>query len=102
MLRHVTDPAPDPRTRRADTPAWVAEVIARLLEKDPAKRYADATAVREALGGPRQRDWRRIGIVAAAAIGLFAIGMAGGKRVVGAQTWPPRGGGGEPGGAAEA
>jgi nucleotide-binding universal stress UspA family protein len=36
--RLYTDPIP-PRAHRADTPAWLQEVILRCLEVDPAKRY---------------------------------------------------------------
>jgi serine/threonine-protein kinase len=42
---HLTDTAPDVRTLRADTPEPLAELIARLLSKDPDQRLAGAEAV---------------------------------------------------------
>lgn len=45
---HRHTPAPDPRTLRADLPDALARLILRLLEKDPAARFASASAVLEA------------------------------------------------------
>ncbi len=69
-LRHVEDPPPEPRAVRPEIPAWLAQLILRLLEKDPARRPADAAQVATALAGPPQR-WRRVAVVAllAAAFG---------------------------------
>ncbi len=44
------DAAPPP----ASAPAQLSRVIARCLEKDPARRYADAGEIVEALGGARR------------------------------------------------
>ncbi len=43
------DPIP-PRQHRANLPAWLDDLILRLLAKDPAQRPADAAAVAEMLG----------------------------------------------------
>jgi serine/threonine-protein kinase len=43
------EPAPDVRTLRDDTPVGLADMIARALEKDPAKRWQTAMEMREAL-----------------------------------------------------
>ncbi len=72
-LRHVEDPAPDVRAKRPDVPGWLAAVIARLLEKDPAGRFADAPALVAALAGPRSRRPR----VAAVGLGVVALVAAG-------------------------
>jgi len=59
-LRHVEDTPPDPRTVRPEIPAWLARLIVRLLDKDPARRPSDAANVAEALGGPPGGGaWRR-------------------------------------------
>jgi serine/threonine-protein kinase len=47
---HLTQPAPDVRTIRPETPAHVAAVIAKALAKDPADRWPTAVAMRHALG----------------------------------------------------
>jgi post-segregation antitoxin (ccd killing protein) len=47
---HLTEPAPDVRGYRADTPAPMAQAIARALEKDPARRWQTAQEMGEALG----------------------------------------------------
>ena len=50
---HLTQPAPDLRTLRPDTPAEVALGIARALAKAPEERWQSAAAMREALTGIR-------------------------------------------------
>ena len=45
VLAHVKRNAPDVRTARPDTPDWLAQMVARLLSKDPAHRYGSAEAV---------------------------------------------------------
>jgi serine/threonine protein kinase len=42
LAKHVSEPAPDPRTIRPEVPARVAVVILRALEKEPERRYASA------------------------------------------------------------
>jgi serine/threonine-protein kinase len=50
---HLTQPAPDLRTLRPETPAEVAAGIARALAKAPEERWQSAAAMREALTGIR-------------------------------------------------
>ena len=50
---HLTQPAPDLRTLRPDTPRELAEGIARALEKAPDARWQTAAAMRESLAGAR-------------------------------------------------
>jgi serine/threonine-protein kinase len=49
LLAHVQNAPPDPRTIRAELPAALAEIVLRALEKDPAKRFANAAEMRDAL-----------------------------------------------------
>lgn len=85
VLAHVTQLAPDVRTSAPDTPAWLAAVIARLLEKDPQQRYAGAQAVLAALERkqPPPRASRRSGVrfpirrSVAALVALVAAGALG-------------------------
>ncbi len=51
--RLYTDPIP-PRVHRADTPAWLQEVILRCLEVDPAKRHQSAAQLALDLLHPEQ------------------------------------------------
>jgi eukaryotic-like serine/threonine-protein kinase len=46
---HLTQAAPDVRTLRSDTPAELAQAIARALAKNPSDRWPSATAMRDAL-----------------------------------------------------
>jgi eukaryotic-like serine/threonine-protein kinase len=48
---HLTQPAPDVRTLRPDTPAWLAAGIARALVKPPEDRWPSASAMKDALAG---------------------------------------------------
>jgi eukaryotic-like serine/threonine-protein kinase len=50
---HLTQPAPDLRSFRPDTPRELAEGIARALAKAPDQRWQTAAAMREALAGAR-------------------------------------------------
>ncbi len=47
-------PAPDVRAFRSDTPAPLADAIARALRKAPGERWQTAAAMREALEGGRE------------------------------------------------
>ncbi|MBM6399595.1 serine/threonine-protein kinase [Phycicoccus sonneratiae] len=49
VMQHTSDPAPDVRALRPDTPAWLASLVAALLAKDPADRPVGAAAVVESL-----------------------------------------------------
>ncbi len=48
---HLTQPAPDVRKLRSDTPADLAAGIAKALAKSPNDRWSSAAAMREALAG---------------------------------------------------
>jgi serine/threonine-protein kinase len=54
VLKHVTEPAPDPRTFRPDLRPEIAELVSRCLKKDPNERFQTAdellTAWRAAWG----------------------------------------------------
>ncbi len=69
--------APDVRSRAPATPRWLASVISRLLEVEPARRYASAEAV--LLDLSRRRffpTWRQLRVpAAAAAAGTAALGL---------------------------
>ncbi len=49
LMKQITEPAPDLRTSRPDTPEDLALAIARCLEKDPENRWPTADALRRAL-----------------------------------------------------
>jgi serine/threonine-protein kinase len=46
---HLTQPAPDVRTLRGETPAELADVISRALAKNPGQRWESAIRMRDAL-----------------------------------------------------
>jgi serine/threonine protein kinase len=48
---HLTQPAPDVRTQRPDTPRELAAGIARALAKNPEDRWPSAAAMKDALAG---------------------------------------------------
>jgi Tol biopolymer transport system component len=80
-LRHINDPAPDPRARRPDLPEWLAQVIRRLMAKPPQARFPSATEVLIALQGPPRRDRRRTLLVGLRALGL-GLGLSIGGMVL--------------------
>jgi eukaryotic-like serine/threonine-protein kinase len=49
IMRHLNDPAPSPRDRSPRCPAALEAVVLRAMEKDPARRFDDARAMRHAL-----------------------------------------------------
>ncbi len=49
LTAHLTQPAPDLRTVRADVPADLAAVVAKCLAKDPNDRHHSASALETAL-----------------------------------------------------
>jgi len=51
LQQHLTQPAPDVRTLRPETPAELAAGIARALLKPPEDRWQSAAAMRDALAG---------------------------------------------------
>jgi len=80
LLAHVQDDAPDVRTARPDAPRWLASIVRRLLEKDPARRYASAVAVLRDLRqrrGSLMYRFRRRGVVVAAGVAFVMLSLAG-------------------------
>lgn len=59
---HLSEPPPDPRVLRPDVPEQLAELIARLLSKEPEDRPESAETVLWMLQGPRSS--RRAGVTA--------------------------------------
>jgi tRNA A-37 threonylcarbamoyl transferase component Bud32 len=49
MLKHISEPVPDPRGLRADIPAALAAIVLRCLAKHPDDRYATAAELTKAL-----------------------------------------------------
>lgn len=52
-MKHKTEMPPLPRSLRHDLPAWVERLVLSCLEKDPARRVASMTALRDELRKPR-------------------------------------------------
>lgn len=52
-LAHKTETPPLPRSLRPGVPAWLERVVLRCLEKDPARRFASASALAAELRRPR-------------------------------------------------
>lgn len=85
---------PEPVTRhRPDTPAWVARLLARLLQPRPAHRFADATAVIHAIDQRRVpldlRPGRRTGIALAVLVLLALLGWLGPRLPLTPPALPP-------------
>ncbi|HEX2569236.1 MAG TPA: protein kinase [Polyangia bacterium] len=53
-LQYSTEPIVPVHEKRADVPPWLSRVIARLLDKDPQKRYRSANELLIALDWPRR------------------------------------------------
>jgi len=52
-MKHCSEPLPDPRTVVADIPPWLAAIVMRATDKDPAHRFPTAGAMAAALeAGP--------------------------------------------------
>ncbi|HEY7614116.1 MAG TPA: protein kinase [Gemmatimonadales bacterium] len=49
LMKQITEPAPDVRSRRPDVPEDMALAVSRCLEKDPENRWPTADALRRAL-----------------------------------------------------
>jgi serine/threonine-protein kinase len=49
LMKQITEPAPDLRTRRPDVPEDLALAVSRCLEKDPENRWPSADALRRSL-----------------------------------------------------
>ena len=83
VLARLRAKAPDVRKHRPEAPGWLAEVVARLLERRPEDRYGSAEKV---LADLRRRSvgWRNVLarrrrplLLAAAAIAIAVLGAAG-------------------------
>jgi len=87
VMAHIISMAPDVRTIRKDVPAWLSELIQRLMEKEPAARPQSAAAVL-AIIRARRRDfgWRwkrsraRFAVYGLALVVLVAAGVLGWHR----------------------
>lgn len=85
---------PDPVVRhRPDTPAWVARLLARLLQPRPSHRFADATAVIRAIDQRHVpldlRPGRRTGIALAVLALLVLLGWLGLRLPLAPPALPP-------------
>jgi len=59
LLYGIVNTPPTPlRERRPGVSEGFAAIVGRCMEKDPARRYADAAALRRALRGEESREWR--------------------------------------------
>src|SRR5687767_11299605 len=61
LMKQITEPAPDLRTKRPDTPEDLALAVTRCLEKDPENRWASADALRRALESRTVSGYRPTG-----------------------------------------
>jgi len=61
LMKQITEPAPDIRTRRADVPEDVALAVSRCLEKDPENRWPSADALRRSLESRTVTGYRPTG-----------------------------------------
>jgi len=78
VLSRLHAPAPAVRSIRRDVPLWLSSIVARLLQRDPAARYANAEEVLAALRSRRAElrhavSWRRVVLGVAASSALAAI-----------------------------
>ena len=71
LMKQITEPAPDLRVKRPDTPEDLALAVGRCLEKDPASRWATADALRRAL-----ESRSTVGLRASAAVGRQRVGSS--------------------------
>jgi serine/threonine protein kinase len=76
-----SDP-PSPMDIRPDIPASVAQLIQKMIAKDPAKRFESAVELREAIGAEKRKidappAWKRslrVGAIAVPSVLLLAVG----------------------------
>jgi serine/threonine-protein kinase len=61
LMKQITEPAPDIRSRRADVPEDLALAVSRCLEKDPENRWPSADALRRALESRTVSGYRPTG-----------------------------------------
>lgn len=81
VIAHLREKTPDVRVKRPEVPAWLSTIVHRLLEKDPADRYATAADVIADLEARRtparkpipRRFARRVSAAAAVGLALAAL-----------------------------
>jgi serine/threonine-protein kinase len=61
LMKQITEPAPDLRSRRPDAPEDLALAVSRCLEKDPQNRWPTADALRRALENRTVSGYRPTG-----------------------------------------
>ena len=61
LMKQITEPAPDIRTRRPDVPEDLALAVSRCLEKDPQNRWPSADALRRSLESRNVSGYRPTG-----------------------------------------
>ena len=81
VVARLHEEAPDVRKARPGVPAWLAAVVAKALERDPARRYASAADLladleAERAPGSRRSGRRRWGLAGAATIAALAVAGA--------------------------
>ncbi|HEX2170865.1 MAG TPA: serine/threonine-protein kinase, partial [Dehalococcoidia bacterium] len=62
LMKQITEPAPDLRKVRPDTPEDLALAVSRCLEKDPENRWPTADALRRALESRIVADYEPTGV----------------------------------------
>jgi serine/threonine-protein kinase len=77
LMKQITEPAPDLRIKRPDTPEDLAQAVGRCLEKDPESRWATADALRRALESRSTAGRREGGAVSQRGSGALVGGAAG-------------------------
>ena len=61
LMKQITEPAPDLRSRRPDVPEDLALAVSRCLEKDPENRWPSADALRRSLESRSVSGYRPTG-----------------------------------------
>ena len=61
LMKQITEPAPDIRSRRPDVPEDLALAVSRCLEKDPENRWPSADALRRSLESRTVSGYRPTG-----------------------------------------
>ncbi|HLS47883.1 MAG TPA: protein kinase [Gemmatimonadales bacterium] len=97
LMKQITEPAPDLRTRRGDIPEDLALAVLRCLEKDPENRWPTADALRRALESrvvtgyqPTGLGWRAARGVPAARSRTRPAGAPAGPRPLSPRALAPR------------
>jgi eukaryotic-like serine/threonine-protein kinase len=76
LMKQITEPAPDIRSTRPDTPEDLALAVARCLEKDPEHRWATADGLRRALESRTVSGYEPTGLTRAGAGRVSSAGSA--------------------------